>query len=428
MIQRPPCCWVSHCLWTSSLDGFALHPLEPDSTLPVLTNNKTEDGFPGSAVLAFKCFLVKNKSNRGAQQTVSSPSQPSLHRHNDEEEYRPPTALWGVIRVTGDRNVKEACEALAWDMVNSGLQVHWKDHQSADSSTQVLLMNVPLVLDRGGIENEIIWHLTEIKKALLKRGTLPAEYVGTPLLKLRVSWRPNKQGKGKSKADRDLSLNKLAAFRENGCLVCTVKAAEGSWPRLGPLWEAFHRTGLIWRALGRSCLMVIMYNGKATESDRVTMQRLHCCNVVHCFMTTHIVLPNILTVHKRVKIEMADKSVPPHKFTDLCQEFMWLTLSSTDNLIPLFDAIVPIALGHQLGSAIVTCRSNNNLAAVLIKKIKCSIPAWFFGYWINVQGYRLETVCKLMESFDVDAALLACFSKFDSTTLTVMTTVGDSDE
>jgi hypothetical protein len=107
---------------------------------------------------------------------------------------------------------------------------------------------------------------------------------------------------------------------------------------------------------------------------------------------------------------------------------MWLTSSSTDNLIPLFDAIVPIALGHQLGSAIVTYCSDNQLAAALIKKIKCSIPAWFFGYWINVQGYRLEMVCKLMESFDVNATLLACFSKFDSLTLTVTTTFEDSDE
>ncbi len=50
-----------------AIDGFALHPLEPDSTLPALTNNKAEDGFLGSAVLAFKYFLVKNKNNRGAQ-------------------------------------------------------------------------------------------------------------------------------------------------------------------------------------------------------------------------------------------------------------------------------------------------------------------------------------------------------------------------
>ncbi len=37
-------------------------------------------------------------------------------------------------------------------------------------------------------------------------------------------------------------------------------------------------------------------------------------------------------------------------------------------------------------------------------------------------------VCKLMECFDVDATMLACFSEFDSTTLAVTTTFGDSDK
>jgi hypothetical protein len=50
-------------------------------------------------------------------------------------------------------------------------------------------MNIPPVLDRGGIKNKIIWHLTKIKKGFLKKGTLPWGYVGTPLPKLRVSWR-----------------------------------------------------------------------------------------------------------------------------------------------------------------------------------------------------------------------------------------------
>ena len=85
--------------------------------------------------------IAENKNNRGAQQTASSPSPPYLHRNNDEEKCMPPNALWGVICDTGNGNVKEACKALAWDMVDSGLQVRWKDHQSADSSIQVLLMN-----------------------------------------------------------------------------------------------------------------------------------------------------------------------------------------------------------------------------------------------------------------------------------------------
>ncbi len=84
---------------------------------------------------------------------------------------------------------------LAWDMTESGLQVWWKEHQSAKSSAQVLLMNVPAVLEQGGVENEILWHQSEIEKKLLKRGTLPLEYVGIPLPDIKVSWRQSKQGK-----------------------------------------------------------------------------------------------------------------------------------------------------------------------------------------------------------------------------------------
>ncbi len=94
---------------------MALHyPLDANFCLPALTNNRIEDGFPGSAVLAFQYFLVKDKRNRLAgQQTMAPPSQPSPFWHNNEEDYRQPRALWGVIGVTKNSNVKEACEALA---------------------------------------------------------------------------------------------------------------------------------------------------------------------------------------------------------------------------------------------------------------------------------------------------------------------------
>jgi hypothetical protein len=38
----------------NAIDRFELHPLEEASTLPALTNNKVEEGFLGSLVLAFK--------------------------------------------------------------------------------------------------------------------------------------------------------------------------------------------------------------------------------------------------------------------------------------------------------------------------------------------------------------------------------------
>jgi hypothetical protein len=42
--------------------------------------------------------------------------------------------------------------------------------------------------------------------------------------------------------------------------------------------------------------------------------------------------------------------------------------------------------------------------------------------------YRLKMVQKLMESFDVDTALLAHFSTFDLVTIIVLTTFGNVDE
>jgi hypothetical protein len=108
---------------------------------------------------------------------------------------------------------------------------------------------------------------------------------------------------------------------------------------------------------------------------------------------------------------------------------MWLSSTALNGTSkPLFDAIMPVVSGQQQGSAIITYRTDNAEAAALIWKIRRSIAGLFFGYWRNIMGYRLEMLQKLMESFDVNAALLAQFSKFNSTTLTVTITFGDVDE
>jgi hypothetical protein len=61
-----------------AIDAFAMHPLNKSSVLPPLTKSRPKDGIPGSAVLVFKYFVVKNKSNRPANhQSVAPPLQPS---------------------------------------------------------------------------------------------------------------------------------------------------------------------------------------------------------------------------------------------------------------------------------------------------------------------------------------------------------------
>ncbi len=122
---------------------------------------------------------------------------------------------------------------------------------------------------------------------------------------------------------------------------------------------------------------------------------------------------------------MEDGSEPKHKFADLCREVMWLT----DNLKhPLFDAIIPVESGFNKGSAIITYRTDNKEAAALVKKIKRCAAGWFFGYRQQVKKYRLEMVQKLMESFNVDEALLVQFTEFDPATLTLKTKFRDVDK
>jgi hypothetical protein len=64
--------------------------------------------------------------------------------------------------------------------------------------------------------------------------------------------------------------------------------------------------------------MIVMFKGRATNSDRVMMQHLRRVNVMYLSMLSHTVVSNISVVHKQIEIEMADGSKPMHKFTDLC--------------------------------------------------------------------------------------------------------------
>ncbi len=250
------------------INGFELLPLSDSSTLPALTSNDPDKGFPKTSVLAFRYFLVKNKTNvRGATSQSPSTQTPQKMRHNDEEEFKPPTTLWGVARVQGNKNVMEAINSVAWDINNIGLSIRWKEHQSAESSAQILLMCCPPIFDRRGIEEEICLHLQLIKKDLIRKGKPSYDFIGVPLPVIIVSWQQNKQGRGRNRAEQGLSMNNLEAFQNNGCQVCTVEAKEGLWARLGPLWQQYHKTGMCRHSLGQQVMMVVMFGGKPTESN-----------------------------------------------------------------------------------------------------------------------------------------------------------------
>ncbi len=70
------------------IDSFEFLPLSDISTLPALTSNDPDPNksFPKTAVLAFKYFLVKNKTNVCVVSSqLPSTQTPQNMRHNDEE-------------------------------------------------------------------------------------------------------------------------------------------------------------------------------------------------------------------------------------------------------------------------------------------------------------------------------------------------------
>ncbi len=121
--------------------------------------------------------------------------------------------LWAVIFVQDNKNIKDASEEIGWDISDTGLQIQFKEHQSADSSAQVLLMGVPSMFNCEELKGEIYWHFSDIEKSLLKKDALPTEYVGEPLPKIKLSWQQSKQGKGRNKAEKKLCLNDLVGFQ-----------------------------------------------------------------------------------------------------------------------------------------------------------------------------------------------------------------------
>jgi hypothetical protein len=115
-----------------------------------------------------------------------------------------------------------------------GINIRWKEHQLAESSSQILLVCMPNVFDKQGFEKEVWYCLEEMEISLCNKGKLDTSLLTVSLPKFVVTWHQNKQGKGQNKTEQHLSLNDLDGFKQKGCLVCTVEAAVDMWPCFRP--------------------------------------------------------------------------------------------------------------------------------------------------------------------------------------------------
>ncbi len=187
-----------------------------------------------------------------------------------------------------------------------------------------------------------------------------------PLPAMYILWRQNSQGRGQNRRERQFSLNNLEAYVQNGCLVLSIKTEEGTWPRFGPLWRMLNKMGLVHLVFEQRAVMVVLYDGKPTESDHNTIQCLRQCNIIYSYSIASKILPFVETVHKQVKVWIEDVTDPyPFKFTDFSQELWELRVPLEDNNpqagkgdVFAFDSYVPILLGQNSGSVTITFWSN----------------------------------------------------------------------
>jgi hypothetical protein len=147
-----------------------------------------------------------------------------------------------------------------------------------------------------------------------------------------------------------------------------------------------NKMGLSHQIFGWKVVMVVLFGQKSTQSDQITIQRLHWCTVVYSDSITSQVLPFIEMIHKQSKVWMEDTSVaPPYKYTDLRREILALLVEiPKDNMqqgkdMFAFNAIVPVCSGIHVGGVTVNFRSDCAYSASLSKKIgKLPLMWWFW--------------------------------------------------
>ncbi len=217
------------------IDGFKLHPLSSESPLLFLTSNQVDKGFRQSAIMMFRYFHIKNKMNsKGGPQAAGESTATLPNKYDNDTDFKPSNTLWGSVKVCANENIKEAVESLSWDFNNTGIQVRWKPHQSANSSAQVQIFCCPSIFEREGLTKELIYNLKTVEKKLCNKGQLSMNLHDEPLPAMYILWRQNSQDRGRNRRERQLSLNNLEAYGYNGCWFCPLKQKKAHGHVLAP--------------------------------------------------------------------------------------------------------------------------------------------------------------------------------------------------
>ena len=131
---------------------------------------------------------------------------------DDDVGYSGPSILYGNVRETDNINIKSAIDDIGWDMDETGVNIIWKHHQCAESSTQIIIFIGPCRLCWSDTEFQIRYYLKKIEKKLCDKGKLISDLFDKDLpalTKLTIHWAHHKKGKSQNKAETRLSLSSM---------------------------------------------------------------------------------------------------------------------------------------------------------------------------------------------------------------------------
>ena len=326
--------------------------------------------------------------------------------------------------VSAGGNIKHMIERMLLDLEGMGISIWWEDVQMKDTVNAIMIPGVVHGFCVEGATQNLYHGLKECEKKLCLKGKQKLDYLDKPLPKMKVTWKDAKKMKGGSELAKKYSLNKIPEFRENGCKILTIEASPLDYGRMGVVWAYFYDSGWCHRTLGSKTKVLLIPTGQVEQGHITTLQRYKTLHVKISAKMEFLNMPDVTNLFKTVEVRMADGLKPHRKFTCLQQEYFDLMTPSGTRVI---DAIIPRLRGMSAGSADVTMRIRDAEAVEIARNIAYCPAAWWWGLW-TLKGYALGMIQALMESFDMDAALLAGHSTFNTENWTVETVFGRDDD
>jgi hypothetical protein len=414
-------------LMHANINGLQIHPLSTEKALPILTSPK-DTNIPTTGTKVRDYFYIQNNFslNPGTQNKPKAPPQTvdadGGFQFDENRQYNGPDRITGVMFVSATGNVKQAISDLLIELKGEAHQIKYKSTQRKNSKAEKMFPGVSAGLRGEGIMRSI-WHgLKNCEKTLCnaKKFTIKAnmDWYQLPLPVMNGYFKQVTPPKAICNLESgEYLLNKLTAYKKNGCKIFVIEYDPINNRRMAPMWDLFINSGDVERILGiRVKVQVIPPPGEC-DPNSITKQHWYCKHHVnYSSKVWYIQHKTVINLDRPITLAMTDGSRPPCSVSTLHQEYFDLK-SSNDGTI-IHGVFVCIKSANRGPSVDTTYMVSNKEAKSILTKIAHCPSTWWYWHWVK-KGFTQGTILSLRNSFKSDAADNAHDSTYDPTSMTV---------